>query len=72
MAKDGPVYEKYLVSRVDGRDTPGRDKENARYYVMDWVNDPYAWLAMLYYANIIEDKYPQLAVDIRKKLGENV
>lgn len=67
---DGPVYGKFYVERVDGRDLPGGDKENARYFVLDYVNDPFARDALYAYAFACTIDYPLLAESILDMLGE--
>lgn len=68
--KDGPLYGKFFVSRVDGRDAAGGDKEDARYFVLDYTHDEFARDALEFYADSCTRKYPQLANDIRKKLAK--
>lgn len=36
------IFRKFNVSRTDGRDAPGGDREDARYFVVDVTNDPAA------------------------------
>ncbi len=62
--KDTGLYGKFHVSRVDERDQPGGDKENARYFVLDYVNDPFARQALMYYAFVCSKDYPELAQDL--------
>ncbi len=71
MAKDGLVYEKYNVSRVDGRDAPGEGKANAQYFVLDYVNDWYARIALGCYADSCSIEFPELAADIEQKLADS-
>lgn len=61
------VYRKYRVERVDGRDKPGGDKANARYFVLDYVNDPHAMKALRAYIDSVWGDNPQLGLDL---LGE--
>lgn len=69
MMEDGPMFGKYWVSRVDGRDRPGGDKDNARYFVLDYVNDKFAREAMLYYACHCYKEMPVFAASILQQLG---
>jgi hypothetical protein len=64
------LYNKYKVERRDGRDSPGGDKANARYFVLDLVNDPYAISAMMCYANNAKYDHPELAKDLFELLEE--
>lgn len=68
MAEDGPIYGKYYVERVDGRDKPGGDKEDAKYFVLDTVHDEYALEAMKFYAFRCVREFPELSADIWKRL----
>ena len=62
--KEVGLMEKFHVSRVDGRDQPGGDKANARYFVLDYVHDPYAKQALMHYAKACQAEYPQLSQDL--------
>lgn len=64
------LYRKYSVKRVDGRDLPGGDKEKARYFVLDYVHDPYARYALAAYADNCELNITELADGIRAALRE--
>lgn len=46
------LEHRYNVSRVDGRDAPGGDREGTRYFVLDPANDKCARAALLYYATM--------------------
>lgn len=58
------LYGKYQVSRWDGRDRPGHDKDNAEYFVLDLANDPYARTAMAVYAEECRYDEPELSRDL--------
>lgn len=58
------LKQKFFVERVDGRDKPGKDKENAQYFVLDFVNDKYAKEALKFYAWICQEEYPELSMDL--------
>jgi hypothetical protein len=62
------LYHKYHVSRVDGRDQAGGDREDARYFVLDYQHDPFARAAITTYAAACESKYPLLAKDLIEDL----
>lgn len=64
------LQEKFFVSRVDGKDQPGGSKDNARYFVLDYVNDPMARYALGYYIYACQAKYPELAADLKAALEE--
>lgn len=65
------LYGKFYVSRVDGRDQSGGDKEGAKYFVLDYVNDPFARESLLVYAWNCADEYPELAQDIREEISKH-
>lgn len=62
------IYGKFRVARVDGRDQPGGDKADARYFVLDYANDPHAAAALAAYADACEQDQPGLAADLRNLL----
>lgn len=63
------LHRKFHVQRVDGRDQPGRDKDDARYFVLDYVHDAYARIALTAYADACERELPGLAHDLRARLA---
>lgn len=67
LTTDG-LYNKFHVCRLDGRDQPGGDKENANYFVLDIANDPYAWAALGEYAYLCRRVYPELSKDLYELL----
>lgn len=68
---DMGLYRKFHVERVDGRDKPGGDRENADYFVLDMANDPHAVAAIYAYAKSCSKEYPQLAGDILDRIEEH-
>jgi hypothetical protein len=65
------LYGKFHVARVDGRDEPGGDKAGARYFVLDYVNDPLARWPLLHYANAAwAAGYEELARDLWGQLRD--
>jgi hypothetical protein len=66
------LYGKFRVARVDGRDQPGGDKADARYFVLDYVNDENARAALMLYADLCEDELPALAADLRHQIEETI
>jgi len=69
--KDAGLFAKYYVARIDGRDAPGGDKENARYFVLDYVNDPGAVKALNAYIDwAYNNGYTALAADLESQLEE--
>jgi hypothetical protein len=49
--KHSGLYDKFSVHRLDGKDQEGGPKEGAKYFVLDYVNDPLAVFALLAYAH---------------------
>lgn len=66
--KSRGLYGKYTVHRVDGKDQPGGSKQDAEYFVLDYMHDPFAIEALKFYAFKCKDEYPQLSADIWMKL----
>ena len=66
MSKDGPIYNKFRVERIDGQSEPGQKHATCRYFVLDLDCDHYAGPALMAYADACENTHPQLAEDIRK------
>ncbi len=65
------LIAKYAVTREDGRDAPGGDKERARYFVLDYEHDPLAQAALLYYARLARyNGYIRLAIDLETAMRE--
>lgn len=65
------LYGKFRVERSDGRDRPGGDKADARYFVLDYVHDPYARLALRAYIDALkaDGAEPELMADLNRELG---
>lgn len=64
------LHKKFRVRRADGRDKPGGDRDQARYFVLDYVHDEAARQALLTYANFVERGNPQLARDLYRELAD--
>lgn len=64
------LYTKYRVQREDGRDNPGGDREHARYFVLDYVHDPFARAAVQAYIEACYDQHSSLARDLNRELRE--
>ena len=67
MSADGPIFEKYRVSRTDGTDGEGQRHYGDEYFVLDLSCDEHAIAALRAYAMACERTHPQLAWDIRRK-----
>ncbi len=70
MTQDKGLYGKFGVFRFDGRDAEGNDRGEARYFVLDYIYDPYARQALEDYANYCQYEYPILAADLLRELNE--
>jgi hypothetical protein len=61
------LYQKFQVSRLDGRDAPGGEREGAEYFVLDLTYDPFAVFALEAYAEACATSLPNLAADLWSK-----
>lgn len=59
------LYNKFNVTRTDGKSAPGEKHHNCRYFVLDIDHDKYAPAALVAYANACAMEYPELASDLR-------
>jgi hypothetical protein len=57
------LYDKYAVIPTDGRGKPG-----AKYFVLDYVNDPSARKALVAYADACSANLPGLSEDLKREL----
>ncbi|WP_209448779.1 hypothetical protein [Rhodococcus qingshengii] len=64
------LTDKYIVRRVDGSDTEGGRNFGRRYFVLSYDSDLHARTALTAYAASCETDYPELAADLRARLGE--
>lgn len=63
-SSDGPVHDKFKVTRTDGRSAPGKKHDDCQYFVLDVTHDPYAGPALEAYAEWCRDDYPELSQSI--------
>jgi hypothetical protein len=61
---DRGLYEKYIVRRSDGADSPGGRHDGCRYFVLDLDCDPYALPAIVAYFVACQATHPLLALDL--------
>jgi hypothetical protein len=59
------LVNKFIVYRRDLRDSPGGDRQDAYYFVLDVTYDPHSRAALLAYADSCEHEFPLLAADLR-------
>lgn len=64
MAENAGLYQKFNVSRRDGRDQPGGDRQDAVYFVLDISHDPFALDALRAYRMVCEGRCPELAKEL--------
>jgi hypothetical protein len=64
------VYGKFHVARTDGSSRPGGKHEHCEYFVLDWKHDKFAVPAATAYAIACESEFPELARDLRRKVGQ--
>lgn len=69
MPENKGFYYKYNVSRIDGRDQPGGDREGATYFTLDLTFDPYALKALKTYADTCKDELPELTKDLYNRFN---
>lgn len=62
------LYGKFRVERVDGKDKKGGAKENAAYFVMDYANDPDAWVGVASWAVTAQHRRPVVARELAEEL----
>lgn len=72
MPEDKPVrsdglYDKFFVTRTDGRSTKGEKHDGCRYFVLDLTHDLAAPAALKAYASVVEGIHPNLAADLRRE-----
>lgn len=64
------LYEKYRVTRTDGKSAPGSKHAYCEYFVLDLTHDPHAYAAIDAYARSCNDDYPALANDLWERAKE--
>lgn len=63
--KRNKLQQKYYVDRIDGRDRPGGDRVDSKYFVLDYIHDPYAVPALEAYAFACYKDFPNLSEELR-------
>lgn len=64
------IFDKFIVTRVDGTHAFGKKHHNCDYFVLDMTHDKFALAAIRAYANACQKEYPVLAKDILEKYGD--
>ena len=70
MPENVGYYEKFNVSRKDGRDLPGGDRVGAKYFTLDLAHDPFAIPALRAYVEASRAELPALAADLDALLAD--
>lgn len=66
--KELGIYQKFTVTRTDGKDTPGEKHHGDEYFVLNLTTDKHAIPAISAYAESCKTEYPVLADDLRTKI----
>ncbi|MBN1628837.1 MAG: hypothetical protein JW990_03665 [Thermoleophilia bacterium] len=63
--KRNKLRQKYYVDRIDERDRAGGDRVDSKYFVLDYVHDPYSIPALEAYALACYKDFPNLSEELR-------
>jgi hypothetical protein len=63
--KRNKLQQKYYVDRIDERDRAGKDRVDSKYFVLDYIHDPYSIPALEAYASACYKEFPNLSEEIR-------
>ncbi len=63
--KRNKLQQKYYVERIDGRDRAGGDRAGSKYFVLDYIHDPYSLPALEAYAQACYKDFPNLSEEVR-------
>ncbi len=63
--KRNKLQQKYYVERIDERDRADGDRADSKYFVLDYIHDPYSLPALEAYAQACEQDFPNLSAEIR-------
>lgn len=64
MADQRGLYDKFEVTRTDGRSAEGEKHHGCRYFVLDLDHDDASGPALRAYANAVRDTRPHLAFEL--------
>lgn len=67
MTDDRGLYDKFDVTRTDGRDGLGDKHYCCDYFVLDLTHDPHARSALVVYALLCREDRPHLSREIIEK-----
>jgi hypothetical protein len=60
------IYEKFVVTRTDGKDKMGAKHCHCAYFVLDLIHDKFAPKALAAYAKACKKERPDLSNDLTK------
>lgn len=63
--KRNKLQQKFYVERIDERDRAGGDRADSKYFVLDYIHDPYALSALEAYAQSCSKDFPNLSAEIK-------
>ncbi len=66
------LYNKFVITRTDGKDAPGGKHEGDKYFVLNLSTDKHAIPSIATYADACAAEYPALAADLRAMIAEKV
>jgi hypothetical protein len=58
------LYDKFAVTRMDGKSRPDEKHHGCQYFVLDLTHDPFAMPALKAYEAACRKEYPKLADDL--------
>jgi hypothetical protein len=64
------IYDKFVVTRRDGKSKRGQKHFGCRYFVLDIDHDQHAIAALGSYMNSCAEEYPLLAADLLRIIKE--
>ncbi|MBC7860316.1 MAG: hypothetical protein H7Z39_16405 [Burkholderiaceae bacterium] len=70
--QDQGLYNKFNVTRADGRHAAGEKHADCEYFVLDVSHDKHALPALIAYADSCEADYPLLSADLRSKATASI
>lgn len=70
MSTDGPLFDKFQVTRTDGTSEPGEKHDGCSYFVLDLTHDPYAPAALRRYAIACRRTHPQLSGALMRRAAQ--
>jgi hypothetical protein len=70
--QDQGLYNKFNVTRADGRHAEGEKHANCEYFVLDVSHDKHALPAIVAYADSCKSDYPLLSADLRNKAAASI